>query len=61
MTPERRPLRAKPRRIPYVGPAGVPADETLFARDRETRELADLLVAERIVLLHAPSGAGKTR
>jgi Novel STAND NTPase 1 len=32
----------------------------LFARDREQRDLVNLLIAERIVLLHAPSGAGKT-
>ena len=46
--------------IPYVGPRAFRTNETLYARDRETHELADLLVAERIVLLHAPSGAGKT-
>ncbi len=46
--------------IPYVGPRAFRTGEVLYARDRETHELADLLVAERIVLLHAPSGAGKT-
>ncbi len=45
---------------PYVGPRAFRTNEPLYARDRETHELADLLVAERIVLLHAPSGAGKT-
>ncbi len=45
---------------PYVGPRAFRTGEPLYARDRETHELADLLVAERIVLLHAPSGAGKT-
>jgi hypothetical protein len=45
---------------PYVGPRAILAGEPLYARDRETRELANLLVAERVVLLHAPSGAGKT-
>jgi hypothetical protein len=45
---------------PYVGPRAFRAGEELPARDRETRELANLLKAERIVLLHAPSGAGKT-
>jgi hypothetical protein len=45
---------------PYVGPRAFREGEELPARDRETRELANLLKAERIVLLHAPSGAGKT-
>jgi hypothetical protein len=45
---------------PYVGPRAFRAGEPFFARDREQRELADMLIAERIVLLHAPSGAGKT-
>jgi Novel STAND NTPase 1 len=45
---------------PYVGPRAFRTGEPLYARDREANELADLLVAERIVLLHAPSGAGKT-
>jgi hypothetical protein len=45
---------------PYVGPRAFRAGEALFARDREQRDLANLLIAERVVLLHAPSGAGKT-
>jgi hypothetical protein len=47
---------------PYVGPQPFGADQRalFFGRDREVAELADLLVAERVVLLHAPSGAGKT-
>lgn len=45
---------------PYVGPRAFRSGERLPARQRETRELANLLIAERIVLLHAPSGAGKT-
>lgn len=45
---------------PYVGPRAFREGEELPARARETRELANLLKAERIVLLHAPSGAGKT-
>lgn len=43
---------------PYVGPRAFGSDDRLYDRDRETRELFDLLIAERIVLLHAPSGAG---
>jgi hypothetical protein len=45
---------------PYIGPRAFRTGEPLYARDRETRGLANLLVAERVVLLHAPSGAGKT-
>ena len=45
---------------PYVGPRRHGVDETLFGRDEETRDLVHLLVAERIVLLYSPSGAGKT-
>jgi hypothetical protein len=45
---------------PYVGPRAFRRKETLYGRNREIRELADLLTAQRIVLLHAPSGAGKT-
>jgi WD40 repeat protein len=45
---------------PYVGPRALDANEPLFGRDREARELLYLLIAERIVLLHSPSGAGKT-
>lgn len=48
------------RKNPYVGPRPFESDETLYGRDRETRALLDLLIAERIVLLHSPSGAGKT-
>jgi hypothetical protein len=45
---------------PYVGPRAFTSDETLYGRDREALELLDLLIAERIVLLYSPSGAGKT-
>jgi WD40 repeat protein len=34
--------------------------EKLYGRERETRELVGRLIAERIVLVHSPSGAGKT-
>ena len=50
----------RPRRNPFVGPRSFETGERLFGRDRETRELFGLLVSERIVLLHSPSGAGKT-
>src|SRR5262245_51119084 len=34
--------------------------EKLYGRDREALDLLDLLIAERIVLLYSPSGAGKS-
>jgi hypothetical protein len=49
-----------PRVNPYVGPRPLRAGEDLPAREQELRDLTDLLIAERITLLHAPSGAGKT-
>lgn len=45
---------------PYIGPRAFRDGEKLYGRDREVVELLDLLIAERIVLLHSPSGAGKT-
>ena len=46
--------------IPYVGPRPIGQGELLFGRDREIRDLVNLLIAKRIVLLHSPSGAGKS-
>lgn len=45
---------------PYVGPRSIRTGEKLYGRDTQSRELTELLVAERVVLLHSPSGAGKT-
>jgi WD40 repeat protein len=45
---------------PYVGPRSFQINEPLYGRERELRQLTDRLLAERIVLLHSPSGAGKT-
>jgi WD40 repeat protein len=45
---------------PYVGPRPFETGETIYGRDREVNDLQGLLIAERIVLLHSPSGAGKT-
>src|SRR5687767_123695 len=47
---------------PYVGPRSFTRTEKrlYFGREREARELSELLLAERIVLVHSPSGAGKT-
>src|SRR5688572_23712328 len=49
-----------PRENPYVGPRAFTYNERLWGRDREIAELVDLLIAERIVLLFSPSGAGKS-
>jgi hypothetical protein len=45
---------------PFVGPRPFRRSEMLYGRSWETNQLTDLLIASRIVLLHAPSGAGKT-
>jgi|SRR5271166_1616829 len=47
-------------RSPYVGPRAFRRDELFFGREIEGASLVDTLVAQRIVLLHSPSGAGKT-
>jgi len=45
---------------PYVGTRPYRKGEVLYGRERETSELLDLLIAERIVMLYSPSGAGKS-
>jgi hypothetical protein len=47
---------------PYIGPRSFRRDDKhlFYGRDRELQKLLNLLIAERIVLLHSPSGAGKT-
>jgi WD40 repeat protein len=45
---------------PYVGPLPFTETDPLFGRDVEKVELLNILIAERIVLLYSPSGAGKT-
>lgn len=45
---------------PYVGPRPFQRGNRLYGRDREIRELLNLLIAQRIILLNSPSGAGKT-
>ncbi|MES1243964.1 MAG: hypothetical protein ABUT39_20340 [Acidobacteriota bacterium] len=47
-------------RNPYVGPRPFELGERLWGRDEETAAIYYLLSAERIVLLHSPSGAGKS-
>ena len=45
---------------PFVGPRPFELGERLYGREREISELCFRLNAERIVLLHSPSGAGKS-
>ncbi len=45
---------------PFVGPRPFEFGERLYGRDRELTELYYRLSAERIVVLHSPSGAGKS-
>jgi hypothetical protein len=45
---------------PYVGPKPFAKGQPLFGRTKEVAELRYLLTSERIVLLYAPSGAGKS-
>ncbi|MFI5458295.1 MAG: NACHT and WD repeat domain-containing protein [Isosphaerales bacterium] len=51
---------ATERSCPFVGPRPFQLGEPFFGRDREVSKLLDLLIAERIVMLFSPSGAGKT-
>jgi len=44
----------------FVGPRPISAEEKIFGRNEEIRRLTHLFLAERIVLLHSPSGAGKS-
>ncbi|MCA1647389.1 MAG: hypothetical protein LC797_18660 [Chloroflexi bacterium] len=53
------------RGAPYVGPRSFTRDDEregveLYGRGRDLTHLVDLLISKRIVLLHSPSGAGKT-
>jgi tetratricopeptide (TPR) repeat protein len=45
---------------PFVGPRPIEKGQSIFGRDLEIDQLYYLLSAERIVLFHSPSGAGKT-
>ncbi|MEE8526503.1 MAG: hypothetical protein V3T72_21420, partial [Thermoanaerobaculia bacterium] len=45
---------------PFVGPRPLEAGERIWGRDQEILDLDNLLAAERIVLFHSPSGAGKS-
>jgi len=59
------PHHVSARIVPYIGPRPFTREDVLFGfdlygRNWEVDQLTDLLVGKRIVLLHAPSGAGKT-
>jgi hypothetical protein len=45
---------------PFVGPQPIPEKRRIYGRNREIVEVRHLLIAERLVLLHSPSGAGKS-
>jgi hypothetical protein len=45
---------------PFVGPRPLERGQPIFGRDHEIDQLYYLLSAERIVLFHSPSGAGKS-
>ena len=47
---------------PYVGPRFFEEEDRhyFFGREDESRQLTSLVIAHRVVLFHAPSGAGKT-
>ena len=47
---------------PYVGPRPYEREDrrNFYGRQREARDLTSLILAERVVLFYAPSGAGKT-
>ncbi|MEV0565216.1 WD40 repeat domain-containing protein [Dactylosporangium sp. NPDC050588] len=45
---------------PYVGPRALQDGEPIYGRDGELDQLLDRVLARRIVLMYAPSGAGKT-
>ncbi len=45
---------------PFIGPHPIETGRKIFGRDHEIDDLYYLLSAERIVMLHSPSGAGKS-
>ena len=48
------------RENPFTGPKPLERGDTLYGRDTELDDLLDMLFAERILVLHSPSGAGKS-
>ena len=55
-------MNAPPTTNPYVGPRTFQAEESdrFFGREREARDLLSLVIAERVTLFYAQSGAGKS-
>src|SRR5688572_18978752 len=45
---------------PFVGPRSLLRGEVLYGRDDEVRDLCNRIQARRVVVLHSPSGAGKS-
>lgn len=45
---------------PFPGPVSLSIDQPVFGRDEEIANLRGLLLAERVVVLHGVSGAGKS-
>ena len=47
---------------PYVGPRSFKTEQAhlFFGREQEARDLSNLVIAQRLVLFYAESGAGKT-
>lgn len=45
---------------PFIGPAPLGKGQQIFGRDTEVEELSWRTVADRVVVLYSPSGAGKT-
>ena len=62
MASEREDGGSTKRSNPYVGPQSFERDDGkyFFGREREAKELLSLLVARRLVLFYAESGAGKS-
>ncbi|MEM9461309.1 MAG: hypothetical protein AAGF11_44505 [Myxococcota bacterium] len=53
-------LRGNADSNPFVGPRPIQMGEPLYGRKTEVRELYENLKGHRIVVLHSPSGAGKS-
>lgn len=53
-------VAAERKSSPYVGPRAIREDEPFFGRELEEQALRAELLSAGVVLLHAPSGAGKT-
>jgi hypothetical protein len=57
---DRRSRRRSARACPYVGPRALQEGERAYGRADDCEEIIRLLNSERVALLHAPSGAGKS-